>query len=103
MTQQSYSVTLSTHPDMVGAQTLAQDLVKEGLAACVNILPKITSVYSWQGQVQTDQECLLIIKSAQSKQKEIESYISKHHPYEVPEVIHVPVTGGLESYLTWIG
>lgn len=95
-------VTLCTCPDKESAEKIARLLVESRLAACVNILPDLTSVYSWQGQIETADEHLLIIKSPQVGYQAIETAILSHHPYELPEIIAVPVRQGLPGYLNWI-
>jgi len=93
---------LTTCPDAGAAQRLAHALVSERLAACVNILPVAQSVYLWQGKVESAAEQLLIIKSMTRAYRSIEKRILELHPYELPEVIAVPVTDGLADYLSWI-
>jgi len=95
-------VVLCTAPDRAVAERIAEALVVEGLAACVNILPGISSVYQWQGRVETDSELLLIIKSRQGVYQRLEQRVVELHPYELPEVIAVPITDGLTGYLTWV-
>ncbi len=77
-------------------------LIKKKLAACINIIPGITSVYEWQGEIESSQEHLLIIKSHQCQYPCIESAINEMHPYELPEIIAVPIEQGLPDYLQWI-
>ena len=84
------------------AEALAQTLVAERLAACVNIVPAITSVYRWKDSVQKDSEALLIIKTAQSRIEALKSAVLQHHPYELPEFITVNVTQGHAPYLQWL-
>lgn len=93
---------LTTMPDNDSAQTLAHLLVSERLAACVNILAPCTSVYEWQGQLETSSEIPLMIKSTATRYPALEAAIRSHHPYELPEILHVPVSGGLPAYLDWI-
>lgn len=81
---------------------IASMLIKNKLAACINIIPGITSVYEWQGKIETNQEHLLIIKSRQCQYTPIESAIIELHPYELPEIIAVPIDQGLPEYLQWI-
>jgi len=91
-----------TCPDETTAQRLADALVDEGLAACVNILPGLQSVYRWAGKRENAQEHLLIIKTLRAAYPQLENAIVRLHPYELPEVIAVPITQGLKGYLAWI-
>jgi periplasmic divalent cation tolerance protein len=100
---EQYLLILSTCPDKETAIRVANTLVSKRLAACVNILPKLTSVYHWQGQIEASEEHLLLIKSTRTAYDEVESAICETHPYELPEVVAVPLIAGLESYLAWIG
>jgi len=95
-------IVLCTVPDQAAGQALARALVAEGLAACVNLLPRVTSVYRWQGQVETDSELLMIIKTRQGVYQRLEQRLVALHPYELPEVIAVPITEGLAGYLSWV-
>lgn len=97
-----YQITLCTCPDKDTAEKIAHLLVNDKLAACVNILPGITSVYRWHEQVESAQEHLLLIKANKSRYQAIETTIKKHHPYELPEIIAVPIEDGLPEYLHWI-
>ncbi|MEF3075102.1 divalent-cation tolerance protein CutA [Methylobacter sp. Wu1] len=93
---------LCTCPDKDTAEKIARLLVMDQLAACVNILPGILSVYTWQGQVESAQEHLLLIKSRKDHYLSLEKAIRDNHPYEIPEIIAVPVEAGLPEYLNWI-
>jgi periplasmic divalent cation tolerance protein len=93
---------LTTVPDATVATTMAQQLVEQGLVACVNILAPCTSMYHWQGKIESTQEVPLLIKTTQSRYIEVEAAICKLHPYELPEIIQVPITAGLPAYLQWI-
>jgi periplasmic divalent cation tolerance protein len=95
-------VTFCTCPDHATAEKIAKDLVEGGLAACVNILPKLTSVYMWKGQIETAEEHLLIIKSSTDAYAGIETAIRSQHPYELPEIIALPIDRGLPDYINWI-
>ncbi len=95
-------VTFCTCPDKATAEKIAQLLVEAKLAACVNILPSITSIYSWKGQIESAEEHLLMIKSPQASYNAIETAIRDHHPYELPEIIAVTVGQGLPEYINWI-
>lgn len=84
------------------AQALADMLVEGRHAACVNIVPAIRSVYRWKGEVQRDDETLLVIKTRASHFDALKQAVLKHHPYELPEVIAVSVERGHQPYLDWI-
>jgi len=93
---------LSTCPDLDCARALADLLVRERLAACVNIVPAVHSVYEWKGTVQQDTECQLLIKTTRERYAALEETLRRNHPYELPEIIAVPLTTGLPAYLHWI-
>ncbi|MDC9728839.1 MAG: divalent-cation tolerance protein CutA [Methyloprofundus sp.] len=97
-----YQLILNTCPDFTVAQTLANKIIENELAACVNILPSLTSVYRWQGKIETAQEHLLLIKAPRSQYADIEQFIISHHPYDVPEIIAFSIENGLPDYLQWI-
>lgn len=91
-----------TCPDAETAQTLAQTLVAEHLAACVTVLPGLISVYRWQAQIETDAEVLLLIKTTQACVAALAARIETLHPYDVPEVISHPIITGNQHYLDWV-
>lgn len=91
-----------TVPNREAGKKLANSIVKEKLAACVNIVPGIESVYQWQGEIQSDAEELLIIKTRQSLLEALTEHVKANHEYEVPEVISLPITGGSIPYLKWL-
>jgi len=93
---------LCTCPDQATAQDIANQLVDQALAACVNILPGLISVYQWQGKRETTREHLLLIKTTNAAYPALEQTVTELHPYELPEVIAVPITQGLKGYLQWI-
>lgn len=93
---------LCTCADEDTAMRLASAAVEEGLAACVNVLPGITSIYRWQGQLETGRECLLLIKTRAARYAALEQRLVDLHPDELPELISVPITGGYPPYLAWI-
>jgi periplasmic divalent cation tolerance protein len=95
-------IVLCTVPDHESATALAEAVVGEGLAACVNILPGVTSVYRWQGKVESGDELLLLIKTSEQTYAALEDRIAGLHPYELPEIIAVPIEAGLHDYLNWI-
>lgn len=84
------------------AAALARTLVDEGLAACVNVLPVMTSVYRWKGAIEEDRELQLVIKTVATRLPELEQRLRELHPYELPELLVVPVSGGSEAYLAWL-
>lgn len=93
---------ITTVPDIDTGQKIANYLVEEKLAACVNIIPRVTSIYRWQGQIQTDTELLVLIKSTQSMEHTIYEAVKDMHPYELPELITVSIDRGDGDYLQWI-
>ncbi len=93
---------LTSLPDQESAEKLAQILIQEKMATCVNILAPCTSFYDWQGQLEKSQELPVLIKSTQEKYSLLESCILRHHPYELPEIISVLIDKGLPSYLNWV-
>lgn len=95
-------VAFSTFPSDGDAVALARALVERGLAACVNVVPGVTSVYRWQAAVQTDAEQQLIIKSTAGQVGALEAALRELHPYDVPEFIVLPVIAGSEAYLRWL-
>jgi periplasmic divalent cation tolerance protein len=91
-----------TCPDASSATALAEALVGEGLAACVNRLPGVRSTYRWKGEVTTDSEELLLIKTTESRFVALKDRVLALHPYELPELIAVPVVHGHIAYLDWV-
>lgn len=89
-------------PNEFLANLIATTLVDESLAACVNIIPNITSVYKWEGIVQNDNELLLLIKTQETKFEQVKNRIVELHEYNVPEIIAVPIIMGSEEYQKWI-
>jgi len=96
-------IVLSTCPDLATADRIATALVSERLAACVNQIPGIQSTYVWQGQLQRDNEILLLIKTTIEQLATLEARVKALHPYELPELIAVPVCAGSQPYLNWLG
>ena len=89
-------------PDQAAAEKLAQTLIEARAAACVNILAPCRSVYRWQGKVETASEVPLLIKTAAARYAALEVAIRAAHPYELPEIIAVPIVQGLPDYLAWV-
>lgn len=97
-----FVVALTTVPAEFDAAGLAKTLVERGLAACVNVLPGATSVYRWEGEVQTDREQQLIIKTSADKIGALDEAISALSPYDVPEFVVLPIVAGSSAYLAWL-
>ena len=93
---------LSTFPDHETAQRISNQLVTEKFAACANILPGIESIYRWKEKVETGSETLVFFKLSEDRQSAFQEKLRSLHPYEVPEIIFVPVTTGLPEYLRWV-
>ncbi|HEY4732494.1 MAG TPA: divalent-cation tolerance protein CutA [Gammaproteobacteria bacterium] len=100
--QNKYFIVLNTCPDSASAESIATTLVRNRLAACINIIPNIRSIYEWKGELNKGTEYLLIIKTLAECYKELEKTIQSLHPYELPEIIAVSIEAGLPDYLTWI-
>jgi periplasmic divalent cation tolerance protein len=95
-------IALSTCPNPALGRVMAEEMVESGLAACVNLVPGAFSVYRWDGRVQTDEECLMVIKTTAGAFAKLRDWLQHRHPYELPELVVVRVTDGLPAYLTWI-
>ncbi len=95
-------LTLCTCPDADCAARIAHALVEERLAACVNRLPGLTSTYRWQGRLQEEQEHQLLIKTTADRFDAVAARIRQMHPFDVPEIIALPITAGLPAYLQWV-
>ena len=99
---QAVRVVLVTAPNTAVAEQLVRTLVAEDLAACGNIVPQITSIYRWKGEVQQDTEVLIVLKTTKDRAAALIRRVPELHPYEVPEVIVLPVEAGHEPYLDWV-
>ena len=84
------------------AESLAEKIVSSQLAACVNIVPAVTSVYTWKGKVEKDKEVLLMVKTRTTLRKQLVDFVKKTHSYDTPEVIFVSINGGNPAYLEWL-
>lgn len=93
---------ITNTPDRATAERIANTLVTEGVAACVNVLGECASVYRWQGKVERASEVPLLIKTTRAAYPRLESALHKLHPYELPEIIALPVSAGLPEYLKWV-
>ncbi|MCH2221251.1 MAG: divalent-cation tolerance protein CutA [Dechloromonas sp.] len=89
-------------PDEETANAIALAIVEEKLAACVNILPRVQSIYRWQGSVESAAEIPLLIKTTANNYPALEARITTLHPYDVPEIIALPIARGLPAYLNWV-
>lgn len=89
-------------PDEACANRIALAVVEAGLAACVNLLPRVQSVYRWQGAIESASEVPLLIKTTAGRYTELEAAIRELHPYDVPEIIALPIAQGLPAYLDWL-
>ncbi|MCL2231213.1 MAG: divalent-cation tolerance protein CutA [Treponema sp.] len=96
-----YAMIINTCPDEETAKKIANLLLEKKLAACVQLFP-INSIYSWKGEICNDNEIILFIKCRQNRYAAIEEVIIANHPYEVPEIIMLPVVSGFNKYLSWI-
>jgi periplasmic divalent cation tolerance protein len=95
-------VVLVTAPDAEAAARLARALVEERLAACGNVVPAIRSIYRWEGSVHDEGEALLVLKTRAARVDALRARVLELHPYQVPEVLVLPVEAGSEAYLAWI-
>lgn len=95
-------IVLTTCGSQEEADKIAQQLVEHRLAACVNVIPQVKSIYRWQGKVEAAQEWLLLVKTVQAKVGEVRGAIRSLHSYELPECIAIPIEHGSTEYLEWI-
>lgn len=96
-------VCLVTAPDKATAVTLAEKLVQDRLAACVNLLPGVLSVYRWQDKIESEEETLMVLKTTEAGAGALREAVVKLHPYETPEFLVLPVVDGAADYLAWVG
>lgn len=89
-------------PDEATANAIALTVIEEKLAACVNILPRVQSIYRWQGKVESTSEIPLFFKSTAAGYPALESRIKALHPYDIPEIIALPISRGLPAFLNWV-
>jgi periplasmic divalent cation tolerance protein len=97
-----FQIVLSTCADRAQAERIAHRLVEQHLAACVNILPGVRSVYRWQGAVESADEVMLVIKTNLAHTEGVQSTIASLHSYDVPEFLVLPIAGGSDAYLSWL-
>ena len=96
------AIIYSTIDKIQDARRIAQILVEEQLVACVNIIPNVESIYKWKGKIENDEECVLIAKTVDKNVKKTINKIKSLHPYELPDIIVLPIIGGLIDYLDYI-
>lgn len=98
-----YVIVLTTLPSDADGTAFGQSLVNERLAACVNLLPVMESVYRWEGRIEQENERQVIIKTSRERVVELWDRVRELHPYEVPEFVVIPIIDGNDAYLRWIG
>lgn len=103
MTATDFLVVLITAPDKQTAERLSQVIMEGKKAACVNIIPQVDSIFRWQGSISTEQEVLLILKTKTTIfEDQLVPLVKEHHPYDVPEIIALPLVMGSKEYLNWM-
>ncbi len=95
-------VLLSTFPTRKAAERAAEGLVEKRLAACCNLIPGLTSFYIWKGKKERSKEFLLLVKTEGRTLEKACAFLKTHHPYELPEIIGLPIAAGIPSYLSWM-
>lgn len=95
-------VVLTTAPDSATAEGLAERLIEERVAACANIVPGVRSIYRWEGALQKEGEVMLFLKTAAARVDDLKDRLVELHPYDVPEVLALPVVAGLPAYMEWV-
>ncbi len=98
----NYLIVYCTVGSLEEGKRIGEAIVEDKLAACCNIVPNLTSIYSWQGKTETDSELLLIIKTKKDVYLNLEKRIQQLHSYEVPEILALPIESGNKSYLEWV-
>ena len=96
------SIVLVTAPSVAVASHLARDLVTERLAAYVNVVPGVISIYGWEGQLEQADEVLMVIKTRRLRYDALEQYVRMHHPYDTPEIVKIPADRVTPAYWAWV-
>ena len=99
---QKLLLVMTTMTDTDKGKLLARQIVEKQLVACCNIVPGVTSIYRWKDELCEDQECLLVMKTVETRYKQLSKFILQQHPYETPELIALPVTERTQEYLSWV-
>jgi periplasmic divalent cation tolerance protein len=102
MTGNQVRVVFCTFPDREIGRRISQQAVEQRYAACANLLPGLESIYRWQGEVQHADETLVVYKTSAARYADLEAFLLKSHPYEVPEIIALPLSTGSPSYIQWV-
>jgi periplasmic divalent cation tolerance protein len=102
MADEKLSIVLTTAPSQEVANQLAHGLVSRRLAACVTIVPRVVSIYAWEGKLEQAEEALMMIKTRSSRYAEVEQHICTHHPYDTPEIVEIPADQVTQKYLQWV-
>ena len=102
MADEKLSIVLVTAPSQEVATHLAHSLVSGRLAACVTVIPRVVSIYAWEGKLEQAEEALMLIKTRRSRYAELEQHICAHHPYDTPEIIEIPAGQVTQKYLQWV-
>lgn len=97
-----YIVVLITTPQTEEAKKISHKLIRDRIAACVNIIPQLNSIFWWKNKIEEADESLLIIKTTKNQLKELIRIVKENHSYSVPEIIALPIIGGNEDYLKWL-
>ena len=102
MPSDQFVIVLTTFPAERDVEPLARTLVEERLAACVNVLPPMTSIYTWKGAVERADERQIVIKTVAARVGDLEARLKSLHPYDVPEFVVLPIAQGSQAYLSWL-
>jgi periplasmic divalent cation tolerance protein len=102
MNEEETLLVCSTFPEIETARRIARQLVTENFAACANIIPAVESIYRWQDKIEDAPETLVLFKATAARYLAFQEKLRALHPYEVPEIICLPISGGLPEYLQWV-
>ena len=102
MAKDEYLLVMCTFPSADEARQIGTQLLELQVAACVNLIPQVESIFRWKGEIQSESEALALIKTTVNNYQEIEARLQELHPYDTPEVIAVPVDRGSTAYLNWV-